>query len=90
MVTLKKSKPIEKIAKGDTIKVDGKTYEVDAHYVLIEHPSNKEMAIELFDAKTDADYQIRYFNDQVEETIDFYELVQGIMYEKKEVKKIEW
>lgn len=87
---LKKSKPVEKIKKGDMVKVDGKTYEVDAHYVLIDHGRTKEMCIELFDPKTDDDYQLRYFNDQVEETLDFYELVKGVMYEKKAFEKIEW
>ena len=47
------------------------------------------MAIELFDPKTDKDYQIRYFDDQVERTIEFYEL-QEIMFLKRPVKKIEW
>ena len=65
-------------------------YEVDAHYVLIEHPSNKEMAIEVFNPKTDMDYQIRYFDDQVESTIDFYELQGEIMFMRKPCKKIEW
>ena len=87
---VKKSKPIEQIKKGDFVTVDGKKYEVDSHYVLIDHGTTKEMCIELFDPKTDMDYQLRYFNDQVEETLDFYELVKGVMYEKRECKKIEW
>jgi len=85
-----KSKPIEKIKKGDFVTVDGKKYEVDAHYVLIDHGTTKEMCIELFDPKTDVDYQLRYFSDQAEETLDFYELVKGVMYEKKGYAKIEW
>lgn len=83
------SKPIAKIVKGDKIKVDGVEYEVDAHYVLIDHGSTKEMAIEVFD-KNDKDYQIRYFNDNVERTIDFYELQGEIMFVKKPCKKISW
>ena len=93
MVQIKKSKPIEKIKKGDVVKVDGKSYEVDSHYVLIDHGATKEMCIELFDPKAkdgEGDYQLRYFNDQLEETIAFYELVKGVMYEKKAVEKIEW
>lgn len=92
-MALKKSKPIEKIAKGDHITIDGKKYEVDGHYVLIDHGRTKEMAIELFDPKApdgEGDYQLRYFNDQAEETLDFYELVKGVMYEKKAFTKIEW
>jgi hypothetical protein len=88
-IIIKASKPIAKIAKGDKIKVDGKEYEVDSHYVLINHGSTKEMAIELFD-KEDKDYQMRYFNDQMERTIDFYELQGEIMFVKKPCKKIEW
>lgn len=89
MVTIKASKPIAKIAKGDHMKIDGHTYEVDSHYVLIDHGQTKEMAIELFDPKTDKDYQIRYFGDQVEDSISFYELKE-IVYEQKDVEKIEW
>jgi len=87
-IQIKASKPIAKIKKGDKIKVDGKEYEVDSHYVLIEHPLNKEMAIEVFSG--DNDFQIRYFNDQAERTIDFYELQGEIMFVKKPFKKIEW
>jgi len=88
-VILKGSKPIAKIKKGDKIKVDGKEYEVDQHYVLMDHGTTREMAIEVFDSKTDKDYQIRYFADQVERTIEFYEL-QEIIFVKKAFKKIEW
>ena len=88
-IQINASKPVQKVKKGDKVKVDGKEYEVDSHYVLIDHKTTKEMAIELFDPKTDKDYQIRYFDDQVERTIEFYEL-QEIMFLKRPVKKIEW
>jgi hypothetical protein len=87
--TVKASKPVGQVKKGDKIKVDSLTLEVDSHYVLIDHGTTKEMAIECFDSKTDKDYQIRYFNDQMERTIEFYEL-QEIMYIKKPFVKIEW
>ena len=89
MVVVKKSKPIDKIAKGDKIKVDSLKLEVDAHIVLIDHGKNKEMAIELFDPKTDKDYQLRYFSDRVEESLDFFELKE-IVYSRVEIKKVEW
>ncbi len=89
-IVVKASKPIEKVKKGDKVKVDGVEYEVDNHYVLMEHPSNNEMAIEVFNPKTEVDYQIRYFDDQIEGTIDFYELQGEIMFVKKACKKIEW
>lgn len=91
MVTIKASKSIDNVKKGDHVKVDGHVYEVDAHYVLIDHGRTKEMAIELFDPKKDeADFQLRYFHDQLEETITFYELVKGVMYESREIQKVEW
>ncbi len=92
-MVVKKSKSIEKIKKGDVISVDGKKLEVDSHYVLIDHGATKEMCIELFDPKKpdgEGDFQLRYFNDQAEETLDFYELVKGVMYEKKPFEKVEW
>ena len=85
--SIKASKPISKIKKGDKIKIDGKNYEVDAHYVLIDHGTTKEMAIEL--VLGDDDFQIRYFDDQVERTLEFYELDE-IIYNKKSFSKIEW
>lgn len=87
-IQIKASKPVAKIKKGDKIKVDGREYEVDSHYVLIDHGTTKEMAIEIFSG--DKDYQVRYFNDQFESTIDFYELQGEIMFVKKPFKKIEW
>lgn len=88
-IEIKASKPIAKLKKGDKIKVNGKELEIDAHYVLIDHKTTKEMTLELFDPKTDKDYQIRYFSDQLERSLEFYEL-QEIIYIKKEVKKVEW
>ena len=88
-VTLKASKPVSKIKKGDKIRVDGKELVVDSHYVLIDHKSTKEMTIELYDPKTDKDYQLRYFDDQVESTLEFYEL-QEIMYIKKPISQVSW
>lgn len=87
--TIQASKPIAAVKKGDSLNIDGKMYEVDSHYVLINHGGTNEMAIELFDSKTDKDYQLRYFDDQVETTLEFYEL-QEIMYVKKGFSKISW
>lgn len=87
-ISIKASKPVAKIKKGDRISVNGKELIVDQHYVLIDHGSTKEMAIECYDAD-DKDYQIRYFNDQVEATMEFY-VLQEIMFIKKRVEKIEW
>jgi len=89
---LKYSKPITKIVKGDMLKVNGKKLEVDAHYVLIDYGDTKEMAIELFDPKSkedEGDYQIRYFNDQVDKSLRFF-ILKTIMYEPIEIDRIEW
>ncbi len=88
-VSINASKPIQKLKKGDKIKVDDLTLEIDDHYVLIDHGNTKEMAIDAFDPKTDKDYQIRYFSDQIDTSLEFYEL-QEIMYVKKAVRKIEF
>ena len=87
-VNVKGSKPVGQVKKGDKVKVDGKEYTVDAHYVLIDHGTTKEMAIECYDS-ADKDYQLRYFSDQAEMTMEFYEL-QEIMFIKKVVSKVEW
>ncbi|MEK6819429.1 MAG: hypothetical protein AABY10_05870 [Nanoarchaeota archaeon] len=88
-IQVKGSKPIDKVKKGDKIKVDSLTLEVDAHYVLMDHGTAKEMTIECFDPKTDKDYQIRYFAHQVETSLEVYSL-EEIVYSKMHVKKIEW
>ncbi len=86
---IKQSKPIEKLKKGDKVKVNGKVLEVDAHYVFEDYKTTKEMLIELFDPKTDKDYQLRYFDDQVNETLKFYELKE-IVYEEADIEGVEW
>ena len=88
-IEIKASKDVSKIKKGDKVKVDGLELEVDAHYVMIDHGSAKEMAIELFDPKKDKDYQIRYFDNNLENSIEFYEL-EEIIYNKKQFSKVEW
>ena len=89
MTNIKSSKPISKIKKGDKMKINGKEYEVDAHTVMIDHSENKEMAIDLFDSKEDTDYQLRYFDDRAEDSLEFYEL-KDILYDSVELEKIEW
>ena len=56
---------------------------------MIEHPHTKEMIIELFDPKTDKDFQLRYFSDQVDTSLEFYELKE-IIYSRKEIESVEW
>tara|TARA_Y100000310_G_scaffold309041_1_gene352743 strand:+ start:22 stop:303 length:282 start_codon:yes stop_codon:yes gene_type:complete len=93
MVKIKKSKPITELKKGDKVKINGKAYEVDANVVLIEHDKDtKEMAVEIFDSKEDKDYQLRYFTNNIENSLVFYELQNDFMYVKvrDELKSVEW
>jgi len=90
MVTIKQSKPILELKKGDKIKVNSLNLEVDANIVLIDHGDTKEMALELFDPKTDKDYQLRYFPDRLEESLEFYELDEIVYNKADDVTKIEW
>ena len=89
-IKLESSKPVKNIKKGDIIKVDEMKLEVDAHHVLIDHGSTKEMVIECFDPKTDKDYEIRYFDDQMETSIEVYRFDEIIYNRLPSVKKISW
>lgn len=91
MIKIKKqSKPIAKVKKGDKVTVDGHLLEVDDHEVFIKHKDTTEMIIELFNPKTDKEYQIRYFDDQVETSLEFYYLQADFQYTRADVKEIEW
>lgn len=91
MIKIKKqSKLIADIKKGDYIFVDGHKLEVDAHYLFMDHGNTKEMIIELFNPKTEKDYQLRYFDDQIETSLDFYYLQGEFEYKRAEVESIEW
>ena len=57
MVIVKQSKKISELKKGDHVAVNGKKLEVDAHYVFEDYKTTKEMLIELFDPKTNKNYQ---------------------------------
>jgi hypothetical protein len=88
---IKAGKQIEQIKKGDKIKIDGKEYEVDAHELLIDHKITKEMAIDIFDAKTDKDFQIRYFTGRLDVSDpEFFELVNDFIYQKRNYVRLEW
>ena len=87
---LKQSKPISQLKKGDKVKVDGHELEVDDHYLFLDHKTTKEMIIELFNPKTDKDYQLRYFDDQVETSLEFYFLQNDFEYKKFDIKEVEW
>jgi len=88
---IKNSKPFEQVKKGDKIKIDGKEYEVDTQSILMDHKVTKEMAIEVFDPKSEKEFQVRYFTGRLD-VVDpeLYELVNDFMYVKRFYKKIEF
>ena len=86
----KQSKPIAKIAEGNSMFINGKEMKVDKHYLLQDHENMKEMIIEVFNPQNDREYQIRYFDDQVETSIEIFELQEEFQYVKREPKTISW
>jgi len=50
----------------------------------------KEMIIEVFNVESEREYQIRYFDDQVESSIEVYELQNDFQYVRREPKTIRW
>jgi len=85
----KQSKPLNKVVQGDKIKVDKKEYTVDDHHMIQDHGHTKEMVIECFDEKLDKDYELRYFEGQLETSIEFFELKE-IIYDRVEISEVEW
>ncbi len=90
MVEIKSSRSISDLKKGDKLNVDGVVVEVDDYGILMEHKNTSEMFIDIFDPKTDKDYQLRYFENNLEMSLELYELQGEILYVKKEFEKIEW
>jgi hypothetical protein len=88
-IKFKMSKSIKEIKKGDKLKVDGVEMEVDAHYILMKHEGGNEMTLEIFNAESDEDYQLRYFEDRFEDSAEFFKLDE-IVYQRESVSKIEW
>ena len=84
------SKSISDLKKGDAIFIQGKKMQVEAHYLFMDHKTTKEMIIECFNPENEREYQIRYFDDQVETSIEVYELVDDFQYVKREPKSISW
>jgi len=93
MIKIKQSKPITELRHGDKIKINSRELEVDANIILIDHDEEtKEMAVECFDPKTDEDFQLRYFTNNVENSLELYKLKNEFMYSKSqdELKTAEW
>ena len=95
MVIIKQSKPISDLKKGDKVKIGSMTCEVDDHGILIEHKAGggktvPEMYVDIFNPKTDEDYQIRYFEDNLELSFEVYELQEEFMWVRMDVDGVEW
>jgi hypothetical protein len=86
----KQSKPLSEVKKGDKIWIHGKEMQVDSHYLFQDHKTTKERIIEVFNPENNRDYQVRYFDDQIESSLEVYELVGDFQYVRKEPKSIAW
>jgi hypothetical protein len=86
----KQSKPLGKLGEGDLFFINGKEMKVDSHYVLQNHGKMKEMVIEVFNPENDREYQVRYFDDQIETSIEIYELQEEFQYVRREPKNVAW
>jgi len=87
---LKQSKPIGQLKKGDKFFINSKEMKVDSHYLMQDHKTTKEMIIEVFNPKNGREYQVRYFDDQVESSIEVYELQNEFQYVRREPKDVAW
>ena len=87
---LKKSKTLMKIKEGDQISVNGKEMIVDKQYLFMDHGKTKEMIIEFYNKESEREYQMRYFDDQGESSIEIYELQGDFQYTRREPKTLAW
>jgi len=86
----KKSKAINKLGEGDKFFINGKEMKVDKQYLFQEHGKMKEMIIEIFNPDNEREYQVRYFDDQVDTSIEIYELLEDFEYVRREPKTVAW
>ena len=85
-----KSKDIGKLKEGDKFFINGKEMKVDKQFLFQDHGKMKEMIIEVFNVESDREYQIRYFDDQVESSLEVYELIEDFQYVRREPKSLAW
>jgi hypothetical protein len=86
----KQSKKLGTLKEGDSFFINGKEMKVDSHYLFQEHKDTKEMIIEIFNPDNEREYQVRYFDDQIESSIEIYELQEDIQYVRREPKSMAW
>jgi len=90
IVIEKQSKALGTLKEGDSFFINGKEMKVDSHYLFQDHKDTKEMIIEVFNPENDREYQVRYFDDQIESSLEIYELQGDIQYVKREPKNVAW
>ena len=86
----KKSKEIGDLKEGDSFFINGKEMKVDKQFLLQDHGGMKEMVVEIFNPENEREYQVRYFDDQIESSIEIYELLNDFQYTKREPKSVAW
>jgi hypothetical protein len=86
----KQSKSIADLKEGDSFFINGKEMKIDKHYLFQDHENMKEMIIEIFNPANDREYQVRYFDDQIETSIEIYELLEDFQYTRREPKTVAW
>ena len=86
----KQSKPLMKLTEGDKFFINGKEMRVDKQYLFQDHGAMKEWIIEIFNEANEREYQVRYFDDQVDSSIEIFELVEDFEYVRREPKKVSW
>ena len=86
----KKSKDIGKLGEGDSFFINGKEMKVDKQYLFQDHGKMKEWIIEIFNPENEREYQVRYFDDQVDTSIEIYELLEDFEYVRREPKTVAW
>jgi len=86
----KQSKPIAELKEGDSVWIQEKEMKVDKHYLFMDHKTTKEMIVEIYNPANEREYQIRYFDDQVESSLEVYELQGEFQYVRREPKSVSW
>ena len=86
----KQSKPLGKLGEGDKFFINGKAMKVDKQYLFQDHGDTKEMIIEIFNPDNDREYQVRYFDDQIDSSLEIYELQGDFQYVRREPKSVAW
>lgn len=87
---LKQSKSITELKENDKLWINGKEMIVDNQFIFLDHGTTKEMIIEFYNPENNREYQLRYFDDQVESSIEVFELLNDFQYFKREPKTVEW